>query len=567
MASEMLTRRGFLGGATAFCGTLFAQLKPGGSSRRGLSLASNVSDAAEILHQPDVVVAYSNLDLATPLSRTGENWTGKDIHVAIESLPVGGALAIRLASPSTPLSHLHLRWKVRNPSDLRCLGDAWERSYGNLEWRGIAPERVMPWYFLAFDGSTLRGYGVKTKPSAFCFWQLDLDGISLWADIRNGGAPLKLRQRQLEVATIVTYASHSGETLFAAARKFCECMSASSRLPVGPLYGSNDWNYAYGKNTAEGILHDADLIARVAPPTGPRPFVVIDDGWQDPRRFPDLAGLAVNIHSRQLRPGIWVRPLRAPRDAKASLLLPDARLDASRAHPTWDPTIPEAQEIILDMVRKPVSWGYEFIKHDFSTFDLLGRWGSDMGALPAAGNWHFVDDSLTTAEVTINFYRSLREAAGESTMILGCNTIGHLSAGIFESQRIGDDTSGTNWERTRRMGVNALAFRLPQHRTFFHVDPDIVALTQDVDWYYTRQWLDVVSRTGSSLFISPGRGAVGPEQVTALKQAFLLVQQSQGYAEDWLDSTAPQRWLFQSGQSRHAYYDWSGASGSFPFPV
>ena len=62
-----------------------------------------------------------------------------------------------------------------------------------------------------------------------------------------------------------------------------------------------------------------------------------------------------------------------------------------------------------------------------------------------------------------------------------------LAAEIFESQRIGDDTSGREWERTRRYGVNGLAHRIAQHRTFSHVDPDLVAITPAVGWRETSQ--------------------------------------------------------------------------------
>ncbi len=296
---------------------------------------------------------------------------------------------------------------------------------------------------------------------------------------------------------------------------------------------------------------------------------MIDDGWQNQERFPSMSDLAARIRVRNLRPGLWIRPLRAPFDANPSLLLPDVRFgpNAQQNNLAWDPTIPEAMEQILDSVRRPVSWSFELLKHDFSTFEMLGRWGSSMGPLPTSGNWQFADRSRNTAEIVLAFYRSLRRAAGENTLLLACNTIGHLGAGIFESQRIGDDTSGTDWERTRRMGVNTLGMRLPQHGTFFWADPDCVALTTNIDWSNTRQWLDVVSRTGTSLFISPGPGAIGPEQIAALKDAFLLVQDSRGHAEDWLETTVPHQWQFHPGGSQPTQYDWSSPTGSLPFSV
>jgi alpha-galactosidase len=564
MTDRQPTRRAFLRGAAVLGGTL-ASL-PRSAAGAAESPARDAGSAgAEILRQPDAIVAYAALNAPTPLSRQGHAWTSGGFHVALEPDSSGNELTIHLTSPELPVSHLHLRWSVHSPASLRCLGDAWERSYGDLEWRGIVPDRVMPWYFLSYDGHTLHGYGVKTQPSAFCFWQLDKEGISLWTDVRNGGTPLQLGQRQLDVATIVARSGHTGETPFAAAKAFCRTMCTAPRLPAGPLFGSNDWYYAYGQNTADGILRNADLVAQVAPASGPRPFVVIDDGWQDPKRFPSLPDLAPRIRSRKLRPGLWIRPLQAPSNANPSLLLPDARFGSQHTSPAWDPTIPEAMEKVLDTVRQPLSWGYELIKHDYSTFELLGRWGSSMGPLPANGNWQFSNRSLTTAEIILSLYKSLRKAAGDEVILLGCNTIGHLSAGIFESQRSGDDVSGTNWERTRRMGVNTLGLRLPQHSTFFCVDPDCVPLTADIAWRDTRQWLDVVARTGAALFISPNPSAVGPEQIAALRDAFQLVGHSHGYAEDWLNTTTPQQWQF--GGNRPTLYDWSGPDGSFPFPV
>ena len=60
-------------------------------------------------------------------------------------------------------------------------------------------------------------------------------------------------------------------------------------------------------------------------------------------------------------------------------------------------------------------------------------------------------------------------AAGDM-LIIGCNTISHLSAGIVHIYRTGDDTSGKEWDRTRKMGVNTLAFRLAQNEAFYMCD-------------------------------------------------------------------------------------------------
>lgn len=87
-------------------------------------------------------------------------------------------------------------------------------------------------------------------------------------------------------------------------------------------------------------------------------------------------------------------------------------------------------------------------------------------------------------------------------MIIGCNTIGHLGAGLMHLNRTGDDTSGRIWERTRRMGVNTLAFRLPQHNTFYHIDADCVGIFGMIPWEKNRQWADVLAKSGTPLFVS-----------------------------------------------------------------
>ena len=417
-----------------------------------------------------------------------------------------------------PVQRIQLRWKRRLAEDVLALGDAWERSYGDLEWRPLQAERVLPWYALLHSQGRTSGMGVKTGAASFAFWQADASGISLWLDVRNGGNGVSLGNRRLEAATIVQCKGDAEENAFAVTQRLCHAMAQGIRyLPDvaqnrSSLYGSNDWYYAYGQNTHDGILRDADLMSSLAPAGGIKPFTVIDDGYQDPSRFPSLPGLASGIRDRNVIPGLWIRPLRAALKTPRNLLLPDSRWEgirSERAPLAYDPTIPEALHAIASVAAEACTWGFELIKHDFTTYELFGQWGSQMGASPTRGNWHFNDRTLTNAEIVTVLYRQLRTTCGEDRVILGCNTVGHLSVGLFDASRTGDDVSGKEWERTRRTGVNTLAFRGPQHKTFYSIDADCVAMTPDVPWSMSRQWLQAVASSGTVLLISPDPRAVG----------------------------------------------------------
>jgi alpha-galactosidase len=185
-----------------------------------------------------------------------------------------------------------------------------------------------------------------------------------------------------------------------------------------------------------------------------------------------------------------------------------------------------------------------------------------MGAEMTSEGWHFADRSKTTAEIVLQFYRAIREAAGNA-IIIGCNTVGHLGAGIFELQRIGDDTSGHDWNRTRKMGVNALGFRLPQHRAFFLADPDCVPFTKAVPLGMTRRWLDLVTKSGTALFISADPATVTSEEKKMLKIALAAAARVQPEAEplDWMETMSPKRWSL-GGEA--ASFDWFGEEGANP---
>jgi alpha-galactosidase len=485
-----------------------------------------------------------------PLTRApGGRWTNGGSVVTVTERP--GALRVALSAPTVPVKRLHLRWRGRLNDVRLILGDAWERGYGDLEWRGWVSDRVMPWYVATHDGSLTHAYGVRTGASAFCWWQIDPTGVSLCADVRSGGVGVELGERVLDVCDVVCRAGSAGESAFAAVHAFCRQMCSNPRLPSHPVYGSNDWYWAYGKNSAETVRADTQQIVELSPSGANRPFAVIDDGWQPVRgtgklgvgswdrgneKFPDMPGLAADVRRAGARPGIWIRPLQATADAPDTWRLP-------RDRNFMDPTVPDVRRKIADDIARLSAWGFELIKHDYTTFDLFGRWGSQMGAALTREGWTFASGSArTTAEVIDELYRTIRSAAGDS-LVIGCNTVSHLSAGHFEICRVGDDTSGTEWARTRKMGVNTLAFRGPQHGAFYVADADCVGVTNAVPWTFNRQWLDLLSRSGTMLFVSLAPDALGAAQRRDLKDALALAAAPHPLAEplDWQRNVYPER--------------------------
>lgn len=521
----------------------------------------------DLTRGPDAVSVVTEHDATNLAAVSPGQWEGLGVTVATR--PDRGGLGVELKAPAAAVKHLRLHWNATAPTGWKYLGDDWERAYGDLEWKPLENTGTMAWYFLATDGTTTHGYGVMTGPSALCSWAIETNGISLDADVRCGGMGVQLGARTLKVGVIVCRQGLAHETPFQAAQAFCRVMCPKPRLPRQPVFGFNDWYCSYGKDTADKFLSNIAFVVSLSPRNGNKPYGVVDDGWQVKgdlggsngpgqwfRTSPSfsskltMAEFAGLVRDAGARPGIWVRPLIASRDQPANWRL-------ARSRSCLDPTVPEVRAYVREVMARLHGWGFELIKHDYSTFDLTGQWENRGQKEVTRDGWAFADRSRTTAEVIRAFYQDIRDGAGDDAVILGCNTIGHLAAGIFEMQRIGDDTSGQEWARTRKMGVNCLAFRAPQHGTFFAVDGDCAGQTSadSVPWQKNSQWLDLLARSGTPLFVSFPRETVSPEQTEALRQALAAAAGPQALAQplDWLDSKTPSRWLLNGQEANFSW--------------
>ena len=465
-------------------------------------------------------------------------------------------LAIFLTAQTSKVKWIKLRWNNLSwDKNVRFLGDAWERGYGDMEWKGMNPNRFMPWYFCAKSEEKYVCYGVKVRPSAMCFWQVDSLGMTLFLDVRCGGSGVNLKGRVIKLADVIACEMRDC-TSFEAMQEFCGQMCEDPILPKYPVYGSNNWYYAYGKSSESEILADCDYILNLTKDIENKPYMVIDDCWQEHHRlneynggpwtkgnekFPDMKALADKLVQKGVRPGIWVRLLLNEDENIKN----EWRLSHNNC---IDPTNPEALNYIKEDIKRICNWGYTLIKHDFSTFDLFGKWGFQMSPLVTDDGWHFYDDSLTSAEVVKLLYKAILDASVEvsngETLILGCNTIGHLGAGYMHINRTGDDTSGVIWERTRFMGVNTLAFRLPQHGKFYEIDADCVGIDGGISWLMNKQWADVLAQSGTPLFISVRPNILDETEKQELHE-ILKVASKQEYhviPVDWEETTCPEHW-------------------------
>lgn len=489
--------------------------------------------------------------------------------ICIEFAEDCGHEDIFLTAETSAVEWIKIRWNHILPKGVKILGDAWERGYGDLEWRGICGSRFMPWYFLASYEGKQYGYGVRVRPSAMCYWQADTRGITLVLDVRSGGAGVLLNGRRLKAAELVCMEKEEDAFLFA--QEFCRLMCTDPIFPEKPVYGSNNWYYAYGDSSEEEILNDTDYLLELTKGAVNPPYMVIDDCWQEHHRldeynggpwrcgnskFPDMKGLAEKLAKKGVHPGIWVRFLLNEDEAiKDAWRLP--------LNGCLDPSHPDALAYIKQDVKRICEWGYELIKHDFSTYDLFGRWGFEMNPMVTQSGWHFHDRSLTSAEVVKNLYQAIYDVTKEyGALIIGCNTIGHLGAGLMQISRTGDDTSGLTWERTRRMGINTLAFRLPQHKIFFDVDADCVGIAGNIPWKLNRQWADVLAESGTPLFISVKPGILSAQENAELREIMVKAsgQTCKKVPADWQETDCPEIWEDEQGQVEYDWYEDAGSN-------
>ena len=477
----------------------------------------------------------------------------------VETAVDGEKLDIWVTAKTDKVRFIELEWNFESNEDIFVLGDAWERSYGELELKKLSDyNRYIPWYFIATDKTNSVCFGVKTQPNAFVSFRYTANGLKALIDCRNGGCGVELNGRKLHLATFI-YKKYNSADIYTCLCDFCRNLCDNPILPKERVYGGNNWYYAYGKSSFDEILSDAEFQVELSGGIDNKPFEVIDDCWQinscegpwiPNEKFGDMKKLADKIKDLGARPGIWVRLLHN----RDTAITEEMRIFRGGKKQYLDPTHPIVKTYIKADIERIKSWGYELVKHDFTTADLFGGWGSELDAtITMIDGWHFYDRTKTNAEIVLDLYRLIKETAGEM-YVIGCNTVSHLCAGLVEINRTGNDTSGREWEPTKKNGVNTLAFRLAQNEAFYMVDADCVGILEDkIPWEKNKQWLHLLSYSNTPLFVSC-TNKLTDEQKNDLKQAYKVYQNNHSfYPVDIYENPTPSEWMIDNESVK---YNW-----------
>ena len=481
---------------------------------------------------------------------------------------VKDALDVILNETLEPVCRIRLRWYADFSGIKRILGDAAGVEFGDLAWMPIVPEKHWAWYIQCFDGTFTHCYGVKTGCNSFCFWQFDQEGVTLLLDVRNGACGVTLKS-PLNCATIVEREGKETENPYNACKAFCKLMCDKPNISERPIFGLNNWYYAYGNITKESVMEDTRVCMELCANTNHRPFMLIDDGWQLYRtndyiggpftpsdKFGDMAELAGKMSDMGSEPGLWIRPLLTKEKFPEHCYHP--RKTGAGGGDFLDPSKDDVLEYVSNLVSGVVKNGYKMIKYDFTAPDMLTDDIYDEVYLTerlTQDGWHFDDISVTNAQIILKLYRTIQDAAGKS-LVMGCNTYNHLAAGIHQIQRSCLDTSGNDWNVTRKNGVNPLAFRMPQNKNFFIADPDCAAITEKVPTEMNLRFFEACALSGESLFISVTPGMLTAEQKKRLNDSFLIADKgSECEPLDWMDTSCPKRFLSNGKEYKFNWYD------------
>ncbi len=332
---------------------------------------------------------------------------------------------------------------------------------------------------------------------------------------------------------------------------------------ASPLQGWCSWYHFFNHMTAEDIRQNVQVIPKMRDRL-PLEIVQVDDGYQAKLgewgdfsvRFPDgVAPLAREIQEVGCRPGLWIAPFLAARDAPLVRQHPDWVLRNRWGLPVspgyvfdtfplvLDVTHPEVLAHLHEVTRRAVQdWGFDYLKLDF------------LYAAGLPGRRH--DRTLSRAMALRRALEVIREAAGPQTTILGCGCPLGPAVGLVDAMRIGADVDLRWYPAFRRQSwsVFLLDFGMPAvsnalqntltradlHRRWWLNDPDCLLLREETQLTLAevQTWATAVWMSGGTAIVSDHLPLLSKERLRLGEQLFPL-HRRRPWVPDRFDATRP----------------------------
>lgn len=197
---------------------------------------------------------------------------------------------------------------------------------------------------------------------------------------------------------------------------------------------------------------------------------IIDDGWEDIRgsltinkkKFPNLAGLALEMRRLGIKPGLWVAPFILNQEA-ANLFPKEWFMKDSNGNPlkmpiplgqstdkpiALDISLPEVRKYIVDKFKEFARLGFDVFKADFLSAPFMGP---------------LQNTDKTVVEYYRQIFQEIREGiradSNKEIEVIGCGAPIIESIGLFEGFRFTGDSSLQELRSIPRYG-NLIAWAL-----------------------------------------------------------------------------------------------------------